>query len=185
MAGNRTDYSTTLRRVRREKVNTMTVETNKRWHLGRYSRLAWLETALKLVALGSAIVALSRVGGRGTFETPNGLALVQLGVLIILSLGLAAAIFDRIIEREIIAMAFVIVNNVGHWGMSIALLSTSRPDTELLVFAGLMLVADMIKLYMLVKTKFRVRDTPLSVMYGLTLFFICGYLLILLLEFAK
>jgi hypothetical protein len=41
----------------------------------------------------------------------------------VLSLGLLVAIYDRILEREIIAMVFVILNNLGHWGITAALLT--------------------------------------------------------------
>jgi len=50
----------------------------------------------------------------GAFGLPNGVRLVQWIVLAILSLGLVAAIFDRLAGREIVAMAFVLLNNLGH-----------------------------------------------------------------------
>lgn len=162
----------------------MVENTSNQWHITQYSWVAWVETAIKFVALGVALFTFINRAPSAVLELPDGLALIQLVILVLLSLGLLAAIYDRIIEREIIAMGFVIINSLGHWGMVAALLITPRPETPLLIFAGLMLLGDLIKLYWLARTKFRVRDVPLSVMYGLTLFFVAGYALIVVLELA-
>ncbi|MGD2040357.1 MAG: hypothetical protein PVH11_05990, partial [Anaerolineae bacterium] len=111
------------------------------------------------------------------------LHLFQLIVLFVLSLGLVAAILDRWIEREIVAMVFVILNNVAHWGMVIALLFQPWPGWLLLAFAGLMLLGDLVKLVFLrVHTDFAVRNTPRVALYGLTGVYVTGYSMILLLE---
>jgi hypothetical protein len=84
------------------------------WHVAQWPPLAWLETLIKLIALVVAVVALIDSLAAGEFALPNGLRLAQLIVMTILSLGLVVAIFDRIAEREIVAMLFVILNNLGH-----------------------------------------------------------------------
>jgi len=100
----------------------------KGWYVADWPPLAWLETALKAVALVIGILAWIRVGGNA-FVLPLGFRLGQLVVLSLLSLGLIAAIFDRWIEHEVVAMIFVIVNNLGHWGMVTALAARPDPDT--------------------------------------------------------
>jgi hypothetical protein len=115
---------------------------------------------------------------------PSGLRLAQLVILAFLSLGLVAAIFDRLVEREIVAMVFVILNNLGHWGMVVAMASKPGPGALLTAFAGLMLAGDVVKLVFLRIHDHSVRDTPRAVLYGLTLVYVAGYLVILLLQFA-
>ena len=93
------------------------IEATRKWHIARWPALAWLETIIKLAALIIGIIAGANALSAANLAFPTGLALVQFIILIILSLGLVTAVFDRIADREIIAMFFVVVNNLGHWGM--------------------------------------------------------------------
>lgn len=163
-----------------ENGNTQVAKT---WHVARYSGLAWLETIIKLVALAIALITFVDAYPDSGYDFPSGSALVQWGILVLLALALLGAIFDRILEREIIAMVFVIVNNLGHWSMVLLLTRVYADSTEsaFLIFGALMLLADLIKLRLLITTRFTVRDVPFSIMVGLTLFFVVGYALILLL----
>jgi hypothetical protein len=159
--------------------------TPPRWHVASWPPLAWLETAIKLAALILGIVALVQALDGGTFALPGGLRLAQLIILALLSLGLVAAILDRLAEREIVAMIFVVINNLGHWGMVVALATEPGPGGLLLAFAGLMLLGDVVKLVFLRVHDFSVRDTPQPVLYGLTSVYVVGYLVILLLELMR
>ncbi|MBN2305166.1 MAG: hypothetical protein JXQ72_11845, partial [Anaerolineae bacterium] len=92
----------------------------RQWHVHPWPPLAWAETVIKLVAMAVGLTALVSVL-YGSFVVPGGAALAQFLILIALAVGLVAAIVDRFIEREVIAMFFVIGNNAGHWSMVIAL----------------------------------------------------------------
>jgi hypothetical protein len=144
-----------------------------------------LETLIKLAALVLGVIALVQALSGGVFALPGGLRLVQLVILALLSLGLVGAIFDRLALREIVAMIFVILNNLGHWGMVLALASEPGPGGLVLAFAGLMLLGDLVKLVFLKVHDFSVRDLPKVVLYGLTSVYIVGYLVILLLELRR
>jgi hypothetical protein len=157
-------------------------EGSKRWHVANWHPLAWVETGVKLAAHVVAVSALVGALQRGGWAWPGGGRLAQFIVLIVLSLGLVAAIFDRLQEREIVAMAFVLINNVAHWGMVRALASPPGPGGWLTAFAALMLVGDLLKLVFLAVSDFTVRDTPRSVLYGLTLVYVVGYIVILALQ---
>jgi hypothetical protein len=158
----------------------------KEWYVAEWSPLAWLETGMKMIALAVGIAAAVRALSGGGLMLPGGLQLAQLAVQSFLSLGLIAAILDRLAEREIVAMIFVIVNNLGHWGMVLALASEVGPGRLLFGFAGLMLLGDLVKLGFLVgHPEFTVRDTPRSALYGLTLFYVVGYAVILILELLR
>lgn len=157
---------------------------SRSWHVHPWPPLAWLETVIKLIAIATGTVALIQALAGGQFALPGGLRLAQLVILALLSLGLVAAIFDRLAQREIVAMVFVILNNLGHWGMVIALLGQPGPGALLTAFAGLMLAGDVVKLVFLRVHDFSVRDTPRAVLYGLTSVYVVGYLVILLLQFV-
>jgi hypothetical protein len=147
------------------------------WHIASWPLLAWAETIIKLVALVVGITA-----GLNAFSAdlsfPSGLHLAQFIILTILALGLVAAIYDRFTDREIVAMVFVVLNNLGHWGMVLGLTVNSE---RLLLFATLMLLGDLVKLVFIRVHHFTVRDYSPRVLYGLTLFYVAGYALIILL----
>lgn len=157
----------------------------KQWYIGDWGPLGWLETTIKLIGLLIAIVTVLMTFFEGAeFEFPASTRMAQWIVLFALSLGILLAVIDRIIEREVIAMGFVIINNVGHWGMLIALMFVPRPDGGVMLFAGMMLFGDLVKLWFLYTTGFTVRNTPRSVMYFLTTCYVIGYALIVVLGVA-
>ena len=152
-----------------------------KWHIAKWPALAWLETIIKLVALIIGISAGMNALVGGEFAFPTGAKLVQFIILIILSLGLVTAIFDRIADREIIAMIFVVLNNLGHWGMVLGLAAASE---HLLWFASFMLLGDLVKLLFIRVNHFTARDFSPRILYALTLFYVGGYALLILLEWV-
>ena len=157
----------------------------KQWYVANWSALGWLETGIKLVAFAAAILALIQALSSGTFNAPSGTRLVQGIILAFLALGLFGAIFERYMQREIIAMIFVLVNNVVHWGMVYALLTLPGPASLLLIFATLMLLGDLVKIYWLRVSGFTQDGRPQSIFYILTGGYIVGYAIILLLALTS
>ncbi|MBL8119136.1 MAG: hypothetical protein J0L63_00685 [Anaerolineae bacterium] len=152
---------------------------SKKWYVANWSPLGWLETVVKLIALGAAIVALFNALSSGTFIAPSGSRLLQVIVLALLSLGLTVGILERYGQREIIAMIFILINNVGHWGMVYALLTLPGPGSLLIAFLALMLLGDLIKLIWLWTSGYTQPNASRSVLFGLVLFYIIGYLIVL------
>lgn len=157
----------------------------RRWYVAQWPPLAWLETVIKLVAIGVGVAAFIGMLSKGDWALPSGFRLAQAIVLALLSLGLVVAIFDRLAEREVVATIFVIFNNLGHWGMVLALASESVPGGGLVAFCALMLAGDLVKLIFLKVHDFTVRETPRSVLYGLTLSYVAGYAVVLILELLR
>ena len=151
------------------------------WHVAKWSTLAWLETIIKSAALLIAITAFVNTLSSGIFEFPSGIRLVQSVVLGILSLGLVAAIFDRLRRREIVSMVFVIFNNIGHWGMLTALAFIPGPAAALVYFSALMLVGDLVKLVSFKVDDFTQSGVSSATLYGLTSFYVAGYAILLVL----
>jgi hypothetical protein len=152
------------------------------WYIAKWSPLAWLETLIKFIAILIGIAALANALSNGTFELPSGLRLVQFVVLGILCLGLVAAIFDRLSRREIVSMVFVLFNNLGHWGLLIALAFVPRPAALLVYFSVLMVGGDLVKLASFKADNFTQSGVSPATLYALTGFYIVGYAILLVLE---
>ncbi len=153
------------------------------WHVGDWGTLGWLETALKLGGIGVGVAALIAALGRAA-EGPGGARLAEVVILGLLALGLVAAIADRLAEREIVGMAFILAMNAGHIAMLVALARDAEAGTLLAVFAALMLAGDLVKVVFLATTGFTVRSVPRAAVYGLTGAFAAGYAALIVIELA-
>ncbi len=145
------------------------------WHLGDYGPLGWAETAVKTAAFVCAYLAFGHALSR-SLHSPAGFRLVELALLGVAELGLVAAIGDRLVEREITAMVFVVFNNAAHLGMLYAVLAIPGPGLLLSLFCALMVVGESIKLVWLRTTGFTVREAAPLLVQGL----VAGYALLYL-----
>ena len=150
------------------------------WHVGDWGPLGWLETVLKLAGVAVGVAALAATLGDPA-DGAGGARLAQVIVLGVLCLGLLAAIADRLADREIVGMVFIVAMNIGHLAMLAALL---RDDVggHLLTFAALMLAGDLVKLVFLKTTGFTVRSVPPAAVYGLVGAYVAGYVALILIE---
>ena len=159
----------------------MTAAPARRWHVATWPPLAWLETAVKGVAQIIGIVILIDALG-DPVRRPNGTRLAEVTLLALVSLGLLAAIADRVAEREVIAMAFVVPNNVAHWGVTVALLTVPGPGDLAAAFFALMLLGELVKLAFLRTSGYRVREVPPRVVTALTGAYAAAYAVLLVLH---
>jgi hypothetical protein len=173
----------------------------KQWHLGDWTGLGWLETIVKVVAHVVAFTCIAWALGGTEFRFWGGVYDLRVLILIFTALGLTAAILDRYLEKEVIAMVFVISNVVAHWGMVFALwhqpgtgglltLINYQPQDLLPwqflpMFAFLMLLGDVVKLVFLLRTNFTVRDLNPRFLVYLTAGSIASYALILILSLSN
>lgn len=138
----------------------------QRWHVARWGTLGWIETALKMTAIVVAIAALARVGTRALPQAAAAqMAVAALGLA---TVGLVVAIADRLVEREVIAMVFVVANVIGHGTMT--LVSASLPDGRwaVLAFCVLMALGDVVKIVFMRRRRFRVRTVGTTTLVRLT-----------------
>ena len=149
------------------------------WHVGDYGPLGWAETTVKAAAFVCAYLAFSDALSR-SLHSPAGFRLAELALLGVAELGLVAAIGDRLIEREIAAMAFVVANNAAHLGMLYAVLAIPGPGLLLSLFCALMVGGELIKLVWLRTTGFTVREAAPLLVQGL----VAGYALLYLVALA-
>ncbi len=163
----------------------MTATPERTWHVGDYGPLGWAETAVKAAAFVCAYIAFAHALDR-TLHSPDAIRIAELVLIGIAEVGLIAAIGERLIEREAIAMGFVVFNNAAHIGMLYALLAVPGPGGLVSLFCGLMLTGEAIKLVWLRTTEFRVREIAPLVVQGLVAAYAVIYLLALLIwQFLK
>jgi hypothetical protein len=122
----------------------VTTTTESSWHIGDYHPLAWAETAVKAVAFVVAYVALVHALDR-SLHSPSGVRIAELVLLGVAELGILLTIVDRVIERELIAVGFVVLNNAAHASMLYALLAVPGPGGLLSLFCAFMLGGELIK----------------------------------------
>ncbi len=151
------------------------------WRVGDWTALGWIETVLKVVGVGVGIAALLTASGLPA-DAPSGARLAQAVILLVLSLGLVAAIADRLAEREVIGIVFILLMNAGHWCMTVAVARDPGLGAFVVAFAALMGAGDLVKLVFLARSGFRVRDVPRGVTFALTGAYAAGYVALILLE---
>jgi hypothetical protein len=143
----------------------MAATPERTWHVGTYEPLAWAETAVKAVAFVVAYIAFVQALQR-TLRSPDGIHIAELAFLGMAELGLLAAIGDRLIERELIAVGFVGFNNAAHLGVLYALLAVPGPGGLVSLFCLLMLTGEIVKIAWLRTTHFTVRELSALVVQG-------------------
>jgi hypothetical protein len=156
----------------------MAATDERTWHVGTYEPLAWAETAVKSVAFVVAYVAFVQALQR-TLHAPDGIHIAELALLGVAELGLLAAIGDRLVERELIAVGFVAFNNAAHLGMLYALLAVPGPGGLVSLFCLLMLTGEIVKIAWLRTTHFTVREISALVVQGLVVAYAGIYLVAL------
>lgn len=157
----------------------------RQWYIASYPTLAWIETVVKAFAMIIGIAALVISLLKGSFALPKDEQLAELIVMAILATGLVAAIFDRILDREIVAMIFVLFNNLAHWGIITSILFLRDANPYLVPFCAVMAVGDMVKTIFLKAHSFQVRDIPQFILFGLTALYLAGYTIVLTLELYR
>lgn len=155
------------------------MQTPQKWYVATWPPLAWVETLIKAIGQLIGIIALMRAFSGEGFALPGGVRLVQTIVMGILALGLTVGIADRIRYREIVSMIFIIPNNFAHWGIVLSLLAGQTQ--YLMPFAAIFLLGDLVKLAFIRVNRFTVGEYPQAVIYGLTLVYVVGYAVVLLL----
>ncbi len=151
------------------------------WFIARMGAWEWTETILKLGAIGVAVWAFALSLTEG-FVPSLAARLPQVVVMGLASLGILAAIGDRLLTKEITSMVFVLLNNVGHWGMTAALVGGLGTSTPVVAYCAAMLAGDLVKLSFFLRTGLTVRSAPRGAVLGATALYTAAYLAVLILE---
>jgi hypothetical protein len=151
------------------------------WRIERPLPLGAVETVLKLPAVVMGIVVLVRALGDDV-SFPEGSRLAQWVMMVVLCVGLVAAVGDRLTEREVGAMAFIGPNLAAHLGVLVGLMTDGALGDLLVPCLGLYLVGDGVKLVAIGTGELRVDRASPAVLAALTGVYVAGYLAILLID---
>jgi hypothetical protein len=163
----------------------VTATSDRSWHVGDYGPLGWAETAVKAAAFVCAYIAFAHALDR-SLHSPSGIRIAEFVLIGVAELGLLVAIGDRLIEREAVAMGFVLFNNAAHLGMLYALLAVPGPGGLVSLFCAFMLAGELVKIVWLETTEFTVRGVAPLVVQGLVIAYAGLYLVALLIwQFLK
>ena len=158
----------------------MTATTERSWHIGDYHPLAWAETAVKAVAFVVAYVAFVHALDR-SLHSPSGVRILELVLLGVAELGILLTIVDRVLERELIAMGFVVFNNAAHASMLYALFAVPGPGGLLSIFCAFVLGGELIKWRWLHETRPALRQLSLMAAQAFVVAYAAVYLVALIL----
>ncbi|MEM9654360.1 MAG: hypothetical protein AAGA65_19865 [Actinomycetota bacterium] len=142
-----------------------------KWYIADWGPWGAAESLLKVFAI---LVALLTAFPDGAFAVPES---NTTSFWILLGLGAAylLSIADRLMDREITAMAFLAANLAGHGAIIYAMGAAEWPGLQVKAFAGLMLAGDLVKLAYFVTTGATVRNLPRAVPIMLTSLFAALY----------
>ena len=156
-------------------------ESKGRWYVAPMSRLEWLETGAKMAAMVVAFSTFARAFDPGGLATPSGAQGIQSRILFWMAVGLAVAILDRLQQRELFSIGFVVVNDLAHWAMYLSLVSGLSAAVPVVAWCALMMMGDLAKLRFFATSGYTVRGAPKPLLLGGVAAFVVAYGVVLVL----
>lgn len=119
--------------------------SEKGWHVANWGLWGWIETALKLVTAGAGILAFLTSPSDAPLQLSGNPE--QMPILLIAGglIGLTGMAIFRVMQREIISIAFAISLWLGHVAMLIALLRLHGASPYGIVFALFYILGELAK----------------------------------------
>jgi len=151
------------------------------WRCQKYGPLGWMETVIKILAIGVGIASLSIYNNKKrTFRSTR---IAQIVLMAIVGAVLIAGIVQRILDKELFALAFIILQVFGHWIMVIVLILSKDPGAFLFTFCFLMTLGEYIKLmFVFLADNIEVRFLNKPILFGISAAFIIVYLIVIILQ---
>mgnify|MGYP006292024263 FL=1 len=147
----------------------------RNWYVAGMSRLEKVETVLKVIAIVIALVTFVTTFQAGELARPAGPAGTQSRILMWMAIALAVAIVDRLQQRELVSIGFVVFNDLAHWAMYLSLLSGLTASAAVIFYALFMLAGDIAKMVFFATSGYTVRGLPSVAIVGGVGLFVIGY----------
>jgi len=140
-----------------------------------------MEAAVKILAIGVAIGSISVYDNRPMVLHKTRVA--QIVLMCITGGALIALMVQRVFDRELFALGFIIVHVFGHWIMAIITILSVDPSAFLFTYVFLMILGEYIKLmFLFLADNIEVRFLNKYILYGISAGFIVIYIVILILQ---
>ena len=153
----------------------------KNWHVAPMAPLEKLETGLKVIAMVVAAVVFFQTRSSSGVVDLAGPVAVQSRIVRIMAIGLAIAILDRLQQRELVSVVFVVFNDLAHWGMYFALASGIAAVAGVVAYCALMMAGDIAKIAFFATADYTVRGIPKPLLLGGVAAFVVAYAVVLVL----
>jgi len=154
---------------------------DKDWRCQRYGPLGIMETLVKLIAIGVGIASLSKYSNADRIL--HSLRIVQIVFMGIVGAVLVAMIVQRVLDKELFALGFIVVNVIGHWIMVLILILSNDPGAFIFTYAFLMVLGEFIKIcFLFLAENIEVKFLTKPILFGLSAFFVIAYLIIIVLQ---
>ncbi len=156
-------------------------ESRGTWYVAPMSRLEWVETIFKSAAIVIAFITFVREFTPGELQQPAGAAGTQSRIFMWMAIALAIAILDRLQQRELFSIGFVVMNDLAHWAMYLSLLSGLTAMGWVIAYCALMMAGDIAKIVFFVTSGYTVRGAPRPLLLSGVGAFVVAYGVILVL----
>jgi len=154
---------------------------NKDWRCQRYGPLGWMEAAVKLLGIGVGIGSIAVYDNRSQVYHQTRIA--QIVLMCIVGLAMIFQGVQRVFDRELFALGFIIAHLFGHWIMSIITILSVDPGEFLFTYVFLMILGEYIKLmFLFLADNIEVRFLTKPILYGISAGFIVVFIVILILQ---
>jgi len=154
---------------------------DKDWRCQRYGPLGWMETLVKLIAIGVGVASLSIYSNAD--KVLSTLRIVQIVFMAIIGAVLVAMIVQRVLDKELFALGFIVVHVIGHWIMVLILIQSKNPGAFIFVYCFLMVLGEFIKIcFLFLAENIEVKFLTKPILFGISAGFVVGFLIIIILQ---
>jgi len=154
---------------------------DKDWRCQRYGPLGIMETVVKILAIGVGVASLS-IYNHNPKIYPSKLIgqIVFQGIIGFMYLLL---IVQRILDKELFALGFIIIQNVGHWILFLVMFLSVDAGAFIFTYVFLMILGEFIKVcFLFLAENIEVKFFTKPILFGISGAFILFYIIILILQ---
>jgi len=154
---------------------------DKTWRCEKYGPLGWMEILVKAMAIGVGVASLSIFSTSG--RSYDSIKIAQIVFIGMLAAACTFLILQRLVEREIFALIFIVLLTISHWVLFAMLFATVDPGAFVFTFCFLMIMGEYVKvMFLFIMNEYEVIWLPKPIHYLLTFCFIIGYLTAMILQ---
>ena len=154
---------------------------DKDWRCQKYGPLGWMETIIKLIGIGVGIASLSIYNNEDRILPTTRIA--QIVLMAITGAALIAQIVQRVLDKELFALGFIVLHVFGHWIMTIVLILSKDPGSFLFTYVFLMVLGEYIKLmFLCLADNVEVRFLTKPILFAISAVFVLIFLVVIILQ---
>lgn len=117
---------------------------DKDWRCQRYGPLGWMESIIKVVAVGVGIGSLAVFDA--TDRVLRATRITQIVFMALVGVIILGELVQRVMDKELFALALKGLQFLGHWIMVLVLILSKDPGAFIFTFCFLMILAELIRI---------------------------------------